>query len=194
MKALRSLFFVAAMAVSFTCARATTVIPPDFDQLVGEAELIFQGTCTDVKSEWIGEGAEHRIVSYVTFNVEDTLKGAPGQSYTMRMLGGTVDGTTMQVSDAPKFKVGDRDILFVEHNGQQFIPLVGIMHGRYRVEQDQATGRDVVLTNQGEALADVKQLGKDDHAPAAATTGASALTPGDFKAAIKAKVASQPQS
>jgi hypothetical protein len=194
MKALRSLLFTVAVLVGFTAARATTVIPPNFDQLVGEAELIFQGTCTDVKSQWIGEGAEHRIVTYVTFKVEDTLKGTPGDTYTIRMLGGTVDGTTMEVSDAPKFKTGDRDILFVEHNGQQFIPLVGIMHGRYRVQQDRTTGREVLLTNHGEAVTDVKQLGKDEHAATTSSATANALTPADFKAAIKAKLAGDAQS
>jgi len=41
----------------------------------------------------------------------------------------------MEVTDAPKCKVGDRDILFVENNGTQFVPLVGIMHGRFRVKK-----------------------------------------------------------
>ena len=196
MKALRSILLVLAVSANLSAARATTVIPPTFDQLVGDAELIFQGTCTDVKSQWIGEGAEHRIVTYVTFKVEDSLKGKPGESYTIRMLGGTVDGTTMEVSDTPKFKTGDRDILFVEHNGQQFVPLVGIMHGRYRVKHDNASGRDVVLTDQGRALSDVNQLGRDEHSAAsaaapnnAAAVQPEALAPSDFKAAIKAKLA-----
>jgi hypothetical protein len=47
-----------------------------------------------------------------------------------------------------EFKVGDRDILFVEHNGSQFIPLVGIMHGRFHVKRDQA-GHESVVTNEG---------------------------------------------
>src|SRR5205807_941260 len=36
-----------------------------FDQLVGDAELIFQGTVTDVRSQWIGEGAERAVVSFI---------------------------------------------------------------------------------------------------------------------------------
>src|SRR6266705_4999104 len=147
--------------------RGTTVIAPDFDQLVTRAELIFQGEVTDVRSQWIGEGAEHRIVSFVTFKVADALKGNPGASYTIRMLGGTVDGETLQVSDAPTFKIGDRDILFVENNGSQFIPLVGIQHGRFRVQREQATGRDVVMTNEREPLSDVSQLGQNEHAATA---------------------------
>ena len=110
-------------------ANATTVIPPKFDELVSRAQVIFEGEVTGLQSQWIGEGAQHRIVTFVTFKVSDALKGDPGTTYSMRMLGGTVDGRTMEVTDAPKFKVGDRDILFVENNGSQFIPLVGISTG-----------------------------------------------------------------
>src|SRR3954463_4929239 len=110
--------FTALLGAAAT-GRATTVIPPTFDQLVDQAEVIFQGSVTDVKSQWIGEGAERSIVSYITFKVEYSLKGSPGQTYTIRMLGGTVGEDTMEVSDAPRFHAGDKDIIFVEHNGSQ---------------------------------------------------------------------------
>src|SRR5438132_1125375 len=92
-------------------ALATTVIPPSFDELVSRAEVIFQGTVTDVRSQWVGEGGQRHINSYVTFKVEDAIKGKPGAQITLQMLGGTVGSETMEVTDAPKFKVGDRDIL-----------------------------------------------------------------------------------
>ena len=136
MKLLRSLLPMLCVGLAVASVRATTVIPPTFDQLVSDAELIFQGTVTDTRSEWTGQGAERVIVTYVTFKIEDAIKGAPGGSYTIRMLGGTVDGETAEVADAPRFKAGDRDILFVEHNGNQFVPLVGIMHGRFHVQTD----------------------------------------------------------
>ena len=175
---------LAALALIAPNARATTVIPPTFDELVDQAEVIFQGNVTDVKSQWAGEGAQRHIVSYVTFQVEDALKGAPGQSYTIRMLGGTVDGETMGVSDAPKFHVGDKDILFVQNNGSQFIPLVGIMHGRFHVRKNQA-GQEVVTTNEEETLKSVARLGKGS---AAAAAGEMDLTPADFKTAVKNKI------
>ena len=134
MKSLRSLLLLLGAGLALASVRATTVIPPTFDQLVGDAELIFEGTVMDVRSQWTGAGAERHIMTQVTFRIEDAIKGAPGKSYTVQMLGGTVDGETMEVADAPRFKVGDRDILFVENNGTQFIPLVGIMHGRFHVQ------------------------------------------------------------
>ena len=184
MKPLRSLLLLVAVALTAFSVQATTVIAPTFDQLVSGAELIFEGTVTETRSEWIGQGAEREMVTYVTFNIQDAIKGAAGSSYTIRMLGGTIDGETREVADAPRFKAGDRDILFVEHNGTQFIPLVGIMHGRFHVQTD-ARGVEVIAKDNGASLADVTKLGQDE---TAAVTG-PALSSADFKAAIRQKLA-----
>jgi hypothetical protein len=183
MKLLRSLLLMLCAGLAADSIRATTVIPPTFDQLVSEAELIFEGTVTDARSQWSGDGTERHIVTYVTFNIEDAIKGAPGKNYTIRILGGTVDGETMEVTDTPRFKTGDRDILFVEHNGSQFVPLVGIMHGRFHVQTD-ARGREIVAKDNGALLADVDKLGQDEKA---AVTG-PALSAADFKSAIRQKL------
>jgi hypothetical protein len=188
MKKANYLLLLAGLTLAARTAPATTVIPPTFDELVTQAEVIFQGSVTDVRSQWVGEGGQRHIISDVTFTVEDTVKGAPGQTYTLRMLGGTVDGETMGVSDAPKFKVGDKDILFVENNGKQFVPLVGIMHGRFRVQRDQS-GQEVVANNEGEPV---------KNAAGAVRNGAATVEPNlsaaDFKAAIKTKLqANQPK-
>lgn len=184
-KFLQLLVFGACLIFAGT-ALATTVIPPSFDELVSRAEMIFQGSVTDVRSEWTGEGAQRRIMSYVTLKVEDAIKGNPGSTVTLRMLGGTVGAETMEVSDAPKFKVGDRDILFVENNGTQFVPLVGIMHGRFRVGKD-ATGQDAVFTNDGSPLSDFTQLGKNEKGASAGR----AISKQEFKRAIQAKAQAQ---
>ena len=199
MKTLKTFLAATCAVFAVNSAQATTVIPPSFDELVAQAQVIFQGTVTDARSEWAGEGGTRRIVTYVTFKVDEAIKGEAGASYTLRMLGGTVDGQTMEVTDSPKFKVGDRDIVFVENNGSQFIPLVGIMHGRYRVQQDKATGREVVFTNSGKAVRDVAAIGKDDDhdhgkhgttQSTAAATNESTLGTSDFKSAIRAKLGS----
>jgi hypothetical protein len=183
MKKANFLLVIATLTGCAWTAQATTVIPPTFDQLVTQAEVIFQGNVTDVRSQWVGEGAERHIVSYVTFKVEDALKGNPGESYTIRMFGGTVDGESMGISDAPKFNVGDRDILFVENNGSQVIPLVGLMHGRFHVKRDQA-GQDVVTSSEDEPVKNVARLGRGE----AAIGPEANLTVADFKAAVKSKL------
>jgi hypothetical protein len=169
--------------LALTRVSATTVVPPTFEQLVQQAELIFQGTVTDSRSVWEGEGGQRHIETYVTFNIEDNLKGQPGTSYTIRMLGGTVGEETLEVTDTPKFKVGDREILFVEHNNDQFVPLVGIGYGRFHVQKDEQTGRDVVMNNEGEAVRDLAQLGRNEESAAAANV-TEAISADDLKAAV----------
>lgn len=185
MKIFRSFFLVSIFIAALNPARATTVIPPTFDRLVTEAETIFEGTVAATRSEWTGQGADRHIVTYVTFKIEDAIKGALGADYTIRVFGGTVDGQTMEVTDAPRFKVGDRDILFVQNNGTQFIPLVGIMHGRFHVQPDSNGATEKIAKDNGATVANVAQLGRDEHA---AVTG-TALSKAEFKAAIRQKIA-----
>ena len=180
---IKYLFPLIAVGFSFVRVSATTVIPPTFEQLVQQAELIFQGTVTASRSLWEGEGGDRHIETYVTFQVEDNVKGQAGASYSIGMLGGTVGDETMVVTDTPKFEVGDRDILFVEHNNDQFVPLVGISYGRFHVQRDEQTGRDVVVNAEGALVRDLTQLGHNEQA-AAAADATQAISPDDLKAAV----------
>jgi len=172
------------VGVALINVSASTVIPPTFDQLVQQAEVIFQGTVTNVRSVWEGEGAQRHIDTYVTFQVQDNVKGNAGASYTIRMLGGTVGDETMEVTDTPKFNVGDRNILFVEHNYDQFVPLVGISHGRFQVQRDEQTGRDVVLNGEGEPVRDLAKVGREEESVSAT----EAISPDDLKSAVKSRL------
>src|SRR5207302_1839739 len=166
---------------------ATSVVPPTFEQLVGQAEFIFQGTVTDARSVWEGEGAQRHIDTYITFQVQDNVKGDAGSSYTIRMLGGTVGDETMEITDTPHFKVGDRDILFVEHNYDQFVPLVGIQHGRMHVQSGDATGRDIVVNGEGDPVKDLTKLGREEESASAA----DAISPEQLKSAVKEQLKAQ---
>lgn len=182
------------IGVALSRISATTVIPPTFEQLVQQAEFIFQGTVTSTQSAWVGEGAQRHIETYVTFQIEDNVKGQAGSSYTIQMLGGTVGDETFEITDTPKFKVGDRDILFVEHNNEQFVPLVGISFGRFQVQRDNLTGREVLLNNEGEAVRDLTQLGHNQEAAMIADIS-QGISPDNFKSAIHQQLgdsASQP--
>jgi len=178
---------LAIIAVALGPMTATTVIPPTFEQLVQQAELIFQGTVTDVHSVWEGEGAQRHIDTYVTFQIGENVKGNAGASYTIRLLGGTVGDKTMEVTDTPKFKIGDRDILFVEHNNEQFVPLVGINNGRFHVQRDEQTGRDVILNGEGEPVRDLTKLGREEES----VSQADAISPDQLKSAVHKQLGDQ---
>ena len=180
----RHFFFVATFAIALIGIKATTVVPPTFDQLVQQADVVFQGTVSDVRSVWEGQGAQRHIETYVTFQVAESLKNNAGSSYTMRMLGGTVGEDSLVITDAPNFHVGDQEILFVEHNYDQFVPLVGINHGRFHVQHDEEAGRDIVVNGEGAPVRDVTRLGQDESAAVGADVK-EAISPDQLKAAIK---------
>lgn len=183
--------------------QATTVIPPDFNTLVSQAEIIFRGKVTKVRSEWTGEGNQRCIVTYITFDVLKVLKGKPSSPYELKVLGGTVGSDVMEIDDVPKFKVGDQTLLFVENNGTQFMPLVGIMNGYFRIETDAKTGNETVLRHSGKPLQKTDDIDQD-HRRWTASGGAgggekekmrSAGTPmkrRDFEDEIQRKLNSNP--
>ncbi len=174
---------------------AMTVVARDFDQLVARADTVFKGTATGKRSEWTGEGSTRRIVTYVTFQVEETYKGPPAAEQTLRFLGGMVGNDTMEVPEMPRFEPGQKAVLFVVGNGKQFCPLVGVAQGRFHVVRDETTGRERILTNDGHAVVNTGEIGKFDAAGVPrlqryAHVDALAMAAEDFRAAILDKVAS----
>lgn len=141
-----------------TTLSATTVVAPTFPELVAEAQTIVRGRVTGVESRWIDTPQGRVIKTYVTFTVLRALKGAPGATLTLQLLGGEVAGEGMRVAGMPQFAVGDTDIVFVAGNGVSFSPLVGLMHGRYRVQRDATSGQELVTRNDRAPLTNVDDV------------------------------------
>lgn len=151
-------------------APATTVSPPDFGHLVARAETIFTGKALSSRSEWMGQGNQRCIVTFVTFEVQAVHKGNATARLELRFLGGTIGDTALEVYGVPRFTIGERVILFVEKNGEQFCPLVGICHGRLAIERDPATGQDILLRHNRRPLVNVREIGSGEELEAKAAT------------------------
>ena len=196
MKHLRLLFCLAALFLAGPrILPAITVVARDFDGLVARADTVFKGTVTAKKSAWTGEGTARHIVTFVTFQVEETYKGAPASAQTLRFLGGTVGDDTLEVPDLPRFEVGQRAVLFVGNNGKQFFPLVGAAQGRFHVVRDAASGQDRIFADDGAPVARTADIGQVDEAGRArprsnhAPADGAAMTAESFRAEIVGKVA-----
>ncbi|PYK58992.1 MAG: hypothetical protein DME43_09930 [Verrucomicrobia bacterium] len=109
MKKFSRLSVFGSFLVIACAALATTVIPPSFDDLVGRAEMIFQGTVTDVHSEWTGEGAQRHIMSYVTVKVEEAIKGNPWKTTAPSSFRSSA--SCMDVFELRKMKLGATQFL-----------------------------------------------------------------------------------
>jgi hypothetical protein len=145
-------------------AQATTVIPPTFEEMADRAELVFVGKTIATRSEWRTVDTKRVIFTWVEFETEEVLKGTAGPAVTLQFLGGTVGEITLAVTGVPRFNTGDRVILFVEKNGTQFCPLVGVFHGKFGLRKDEKTGRDLVVMHDGKPLRDVTEIGTGDGA------------------------------
>lgn len=176
-------------------ARATTVVPPSFAELVSAADAIYRGEVKAVESRRVAAADGTGLIkTFVTFAVERTLKGPAQNEVVLEFLGGTVGDESLTVSGMPKFKAGDREFVFLQKNGVQFCPLVAMMHGRYRVMRDASAGRDYVARDNRAPLTDVTEIQLPMNAlPAtvqAATAGdarARAFTPAAFESQITAQ-------
>jgi hypothetical protein len=66
--------------------------------------------------------------------------------------GGRIGDREMRVTGVPDFVVGERVIVFVSQDRSEFVPIVGVSQGTFRVVTDPGSGDQVV------APADVERL------------------------------------
>jgi hypothetical protein len=164
-----------AVAVMAGAPRAASVVAPTFDAMVTRAQAVFVGETVDVQSRWVSTPSGRAIVTVVTFKVLRTLKGELGAQTQLEFLGGTVGEYRMEIPGMPKFRVGDEDVLFVDERGQPVSPVVGFMHGRFRVLEDPGTRRRSVARHNFEPLAEVKDIGAATPAPRVSSARALSL-------------------
>lgn len=179
-----ALCFVFAAAV----AHATSVVPPRFTELVAEAQVIVRAKVTQVACVWVDTPQGRVIKTNVTLTVARVMKGTADKEMTLQFLGGEIDDQVMRVAGMPQFTVGQTDIVFITGNGVRFCPLVGMMHGRYRVKTDASTQREFIARDDGVPLEDVSEVQLQQNVSSVVTrskSAATALTPEVFEQKIK---------
>lgn len=138
--------------------RATTVVPPEFSQLVNGSDYIVHAVVKSVTAEKRARGNGVKIVTLVELDVIEVVAGTPPEKVTLELLGGKVGDEELRVVGMPQFAVGDEDILFVSKNGRAVAPLYAMGHGRYAVEREAGSGRKFVKREDGTPLQDPAQV------------------------------------
>lgn len=184
-----------ALAVCLTPhhARATIVVAPDFDSLVKQADYVVRAVVKSKTAEWRNNAHGRHIITKVTLDVREVIKGLPPSPLVLEMLGGRIGSEELVVEGAPSFIVGEEEILFIHGNGRQFIPLVAIMYGMYPVSLDAASGQRLVHRSNGSPLYDVKDVSVPMTAANALGIGAPRpLTSAEFAVKVRASMAQRP--
>lgn len=137
--------WIILLQITISNSNASSVVEVSMDEMLQQSQLVFEGTVTAISAK---ENSQKRIHTYVTFEVKDILKGEyPGNTLTLRFLGGTVGDLTLAVSDMRLPQEGEHGIYFVESLERfQVNPLYGWSQGHFIVERD-ATGSERVMTN-----------------------------------------------
>lgn len=118
--------------------RASQLIPRTLADLSTGSEVIFVGRCEAVSSHWNDDRT--LIVTTNRFRVLRAVKGSPGSTFTVTELGGRVGDTTLQVSDIPRFAVGEEVLLCVRRTPLGRWETFGAVQGKFEVVRD-ARGR-----------------------------------------------------
>ncbi|MDP2644579.1 MAG: hypothetical protein Q8P24_06540 [Desulfobacterales bacterium] len=124
---------------------ASSVREVSLNEMLRRSRLVFEGAVTAVQAK---ENSRKRIHTFVTFKIQDIIKGKyHGDTITLRFLGGTVGNVTMAVSDMRLPQKGEHGIYFVESlERYQVNPLYGWSQGHFIVVPD-AAGRKRIMTN-----------------------------------------------
>jgi hypothetical protein len=101
-----------AIALPFA-ANASVMRAIDFDTKVDHAAAIVLGKCVKTRSEW--DPSHRTILTWSTFQVEETLKGTPAAEVTVVTPGGVVGDVHQDTVGIRPFREGSENVVFVRN-------------------------------------------------------------------------------
>jgi hypothetical protein len=151
-------------------ARASELIRRSLSELARGAQFIFIGRCEAVSCHW---NTDHSLILTANrFRILRPVKGDPGPSITLDELGGTVGEDTLQMSDVPRYRVGEEVLLCVRRTELGRWTTFGAGQGRFPIDRD-SRGQPWVRSDfyPGELTAISGGRGSPGRAPLAAFVG-----------------------
>ena len=108
---LTSISFVIAFALVLSpLAQSTTLAPLSLAQLTASAAAVVHAECTDNRAMW----RDGEIWTVTSFRVLDNWKGNSPHEIQVWMIGGRAGPITSYVPGAPRFRIGEEAVLFLE--------------------------------------------------------------------------------
>lgn len=165
---------IAALVVAWTMAlvagivpaRAMTILPLDLPAMTGQAARIFVGRVEHIEA---GRDAGGLPATWTTFAVTERVKGAVGDTLTVKQLGTSLAGPNGRVLPhpaLPRYRVGESVVLFLQPESPLgFTSPVGLGQGCFRIRTDHGTS---VAEN---------DIGNRNLEPAGARAGTRAAAP-----------------
>lgn len=180
------LCLIGVLAYGPNTAQGTTVRDPSFAEMVEEADAIIQGEVIAISVYAEDYRGRAVIRTKVSMRIETSMgETVEGEQLELRFLGGEMDGRALHVDGMPKFREGERVVLFVKGNNRTVCPLVGWSNGRFKIFRDEDSGVDYVVRNNGETVRAFAGIAPRRNATGTVVAQANDRTPlAEFTAAI----------
>src|SRR5258706_6204561 len=118
---LLSLMALVAIGIAAPAAQAAVAQAASFDEKVDHAAAIILGKC--IKTEARYDPTGRWIVTYATFNVEQSMKGDAAGQITIVTPGGSVNGIHQETIGVPVFREGNEHVVFLRNTRVGLTPL-----------------------------------------------------------------------
>ena len=130
------------------------------NELVERADVVVRATAGNIEAKWVSDERGKHIYTTVTLSCEQVLKGTCMQNtFSLEVMGGTVDSVTERVSSSPPFKKDEEMVLFLTNK----LELVGGTQGRVRIHEGMVRKGGVNVGIE-KYLEKVQSIVKDPHA------------------------------
>jgi FG-GAP-like repeat/Ig-like domain CHU_C associated len=141
---LRSFVFLTTTLLAAAAAEGATFIVPTDREMVRRADAIVVAAATKVDSRLNMYGG---IETVTVMSVEETIKGNAGAVFDVHEPGGVFGEHAMVVPGAPRFRAGDRAILFLTMTPQGDWAVTDLVLGKFRLTKD-TLGRRVAVRDE----------------------------------------------
>ncbi len=122
-------WFLALVILMPATATAATVVKLDMPNLVASSDAIVVAEVTEIDSELDADG---RVYTTIEFSTDDVLKGEPGESFSIRQVGGQHGDIATRAPGMPDFERGEEVFLFLS-NFETHPVITGLSQGKFRV-------------------------------------------------------------
>lgn len=112
--------------------------PLGIEQLAELSTSVVAGTIEAAEGEWNYDRT--RIHTRFTLAVDRVLAGRASGTVQFRVLGGTVGDTTVMVSEMPRFRVGERVVVFLRGRPGRLPSVVGGPEGKIPLDRGAGPG------------------------------------------------------
>jgi hypothetical protein len=138
-------------------AHATQVRHLDTRALAIESSDIVVGRIAATRSYW--NDTHTKILTDVSVEIAESVKGAGPGTLVLTQLGGEVDGVRYTIPGCPAFRAGEEALLFVWRDPRGRAQVNGLAQGKFEITRDPATGaRSVQRAMPGLAVRDARTL------------------------------------